>query len=679
MSIRPSVRKGLVNPSYSLDPSSYIQDDLFPPGFPFQDTTTAADFPASSLQYYPTTTTDFQYSSSPSSVSSSPTFSSAGFSANDLCAAPEAPSMTPASSFNTNISFQFDHAEPSPSPRPLQHSHSFNLGYHFGSAPMLAQHPVANSPNWDLQFLGQPMHSGGGLPSSARASPQLSSATNNKFHKRSKSANVTGQPLPTPVHTPVSSSFAPFQSYDHSSQEGSHAEAEMAMRRAVLEQQQQQHRPSDYSMAHSASSMSRSSPVTPQTASFGELEDASKTLTHGEDRPSDVERWMDDYLHLDALSDYGTQSTKFNRTLSDAYQDELYNPMMVSQSSKQANQSSFNPYQNVIADRLQAANLGHMNARSQSPATAAVGGMNNRGHSPFRPEFHSSAALHQSQLASGMNLQGNMGSGEPKTISPKDAILDFHEGDDTAATVPPLFPSGGDFNLGDALSLKRDSSSSFRPSQSNFSSMESFPSHYSAQPTMQYPFMQQHRRSLHDQQAQQQITHGLPFVETSGLPTSSMTYQPSTSAITNPSEAYLRPQNTGAHEGTYTCTYHGCTMRFDTPARLQKHKREVHRHTTPGGHITGRDPRNTQAGPHRCERINPSTGKPCNSVFSRPYDLTRHEDTIHNARKQKVRCQLCTEEKTFSRGDALTRHMRVVHPEVEWPTKQRRRGGRESS
>jgi uncharacterized Zn-finger protein len=83
--------------------------------------------------------------------------------------------------------------------------------------------------------------------------------------------------------------------------------------------------------------------------------------------------------------------------------------------------------------------------------------------------------------------------------------------------------------------------------------------------------------------------------------------------------------------------------------------------------------RNSQAGPHRCDRINPSTGKPCNSVFSRPYDLTRHEDTIHNGRKQKVRCHLCTEEKTFSRNDALTRHMRVVHPDVDWVGKQKRK------
>ncbi|KAG9864360.1 hypothetical protein KCU77_g2484, partial [Aureobasidium melanogenum] len=81
--------------------------------------------------------------------------------------------------------------------------------------------------------------------------------------------------------------------------------------------------------------------------------------------------------------------------------------------------------------------------------------------------------------------------------------------------------------------------------------------------------------------------------------------------------------------------------------------------------------RNSQQGPHKCTRINPSTGKPCNSIFSRPYDLTRHEDTIHNRQKQKVRCQYCREEKTFSRADALTRHMRVVHPEIDFHVKEK--------
>ncbi|KAK4096672.1 hypothetical protein N658DRAFT_435613 [Parathielavia hyrcaniae] len=72
----------------------------------------------------------------------------------------------------------------------------------------------------------------------------------------------------------------------------------------------------------------------------------------------------------------------------------------------------------------------------------------------------------------------------------------------------------------------------------------------------------------------------------------------------------------------------------------------------------------TQVGPHRCDRINPNTGKPCNQSFSRPYDFTRHEATIHNPLKQKVRCNLCG--KTFCRADALTRHYQK-YPGVEIP------------
>ena len=73
---------------------------------------------------------------------------------------------------------------------------------------------------------------------------------------------------------------------------------------------------------------------------------------------------------------------------------------------------------------------------------------------------------------------------------------------------------------------------------------------------------------------------------------------------------------------------------------------------------------NSQAGPpYRCTLIHPSTNKPCDTIFSRPYDLDRHKDTIHNDRKPIVKCPICREERTFSRNDALVRHMRTVHPD----------------
>lgn len=68
------------------------------------------------------------------------------------------------------------------------------------------------------------------------------------------------------------------------------------------------------------------------------------------------------------------------------------------------------------------------------------------------------------------------------------------------------------------------------------------------------------------------------------------------------------------------------------------------------------------AQPFKCSRVEPSTGKLCMSVFSRPYDLARHESIIHRNQDMRYFCPHCHEEKSFARSDALTRHIRVVHP-----------------
>ncbi|RLV94361.1 Transcriptional regulator RPN4 [Spathaspora sp. JA1] len=74
---------------------------------------------------------------------------------------------------------------------------------------------------------------------------------------------------------------------------------------------------------------------------------------------------------------------------------------------------------------------------------------------------------------------------------------------------------------------------------------------------------------------------------------------------------------------------------------------------------------------HQCDLINPSTGVPCNKQFSRPYDLIRHQETIHASKKKIFRCVICEgrfnggpgngKQKTFSRVDALSRHVKVKH------------------
>ncbi|GAD96575.1 C2H2 transcription factor (Rpn4), putative [Paecilomyces variotii No. 5] len=741
MLVHPSVRKDLITEPSAFDSYNYnninnpfllqqhhqqtSSDNQLPPEW-FQSRQLPQQQSSSTLQSPFQQTVDLHRNASPcSSISASPTFSSPSFASTQQspataissdfstaydCGFSDAPSMSASSSFNPSIRIH-----PSTSSRQFQSQ--------YGS-PMLAQQTGPNthlSPagfqNGVLRGSGyQSQHKRASSGSSGASTSPLTAAPSGYSSQTSFSPSTSlngyeaslSKPLPTPVQTPVQNSFlaAPFQN-------GDNVEAEMAMRRAIMEQQrqsqqQQQQRQQgsgedessfQYSLAPSVSSVSHNSPATPQTT-YDEVDDGSKAIAHGEDRFPDVDRWMDEYLQLDASSEFGGQNPnnaqvgvpKLDRTISDIYQDELYNPQIIAapQLRKQpTNQHPYSPYRNLFADRLQAAHQGHMSARSQSPANA----MNRERSSPFRQgsplaaDF-GAAPMPQNNITSGMAMhaQNNMNPGEPKTISPKDALLEYHETPEENGM--PLFPSnqnGGDFNLADAMSLRRQSSSAFQPTQ-NYSTMEAFPSQYATQAAglgQQYQFMQPMQQQQHPRSQPQQsssLIHHTPEFPAS-LPTMESTGSDSHVDLSAPQrQSIQRPQNTSSDAGTYTCTYHGCTMRFETPAKLQKHKREAHRQTTPGGHLA-RDPqtgslamRNSQAGPHKCERINPSTGKPCNSIFSRPYDLTRHEDTIHNARKQKVRCHLCTEEKTFSRNDALTRHMRVVHPEVDWPGKQKRKG-----
>jgi hypothetical protein len=288
----------------------------------------------------------------------------------------------------------------------------------------------------------------------------------------------------------------------------------------------------------------------------------------------------------------------------------------------------------------------------------------------------------------------------PKTISPKDVDLVYHESEEDANT--PLFPpqqqsqghpshyrqqpiishdlSEADENAsqrsyGSMATTRRESSSTYSTSsqatqqqQGAFNFVPPAVAGSVRQLPQQYPFVPQSRRQPSNLS---NLSEDFPATLTS-MESSSSEYAPEHSES-------KKPPTTSADTGTYTCTYHGCTLRFDTPAKLQRHKREGHRNSAAaiasgdGSGMTSAAQRNSQAGPHKCERINPSTGKPCNTIFSRPYDLTRHEDTIHNARKQKVHCPLCTEEKTFSRNDALTRHLRVVHPDHVDLSRSRRR------
>lgn len=370
--------------------------------------------------------------------------------------------------------------------------------------------------------------------------------------------------------------------------------------------------------------------------------------------------------------------------------------------------------QSLIAQRLQAANSQHLSAPQQFPMTSIP-----RDRSPFRqgsPLDPSPTTYQMSPLSAASKREREKAENDAKvleehlrkhspgrqdtqqTISPKDALLEYHESEEDA-NMGPLIDSSQESSsyrtpkiepnqADDTESLQ--SYDSMATSRRESSSAYSASSQTTAQPSQGFNFAPP---SIAGRAQMPQVPQQYPFVANQALqpksennPDSSPEFHSTLVSMESSSSEYVpesehkKPNNVAADGGTYTCTYQGCTLRFDTPAKLQKHKKDGHRQVgTTGiasstrGSSEGVTARNSQAGPHRCDRVNPSTGKPCNTVFSRPYDLTRHEDTIHNARHQKIRCSLCTEVKTFSRNDALTRHFRVVHPEVELPGKTRRR------
>jgi 26S proteasome regulatory subunit N4 len=519
------------------------------------------------------------------------------------------------------------------------------------------------------------------------------------------SYHTFSKPL-TPSHTPSQDNFlvpSYQQSYNLSSYNAnSHIAALIAMQRQQQASGDDESMPaSDYGHSGRPSVAStHESPATPPVA--GEYEDQSRKI--GEPTSIFMDEWSGEYLPFDLL-DFRSVSAipKLDRTMSDVYNDELYSPSFTftsAPSTKVENMPMSHPQSAVFSQMLQAANNQHLSASSRSP----LGDQGRdqkiafREGSPLAPisnsfgspqiRFGSAQQIRERQKAENDDriLQQQMQRTSPvqtapKTISPRDALLDYHETEEESAM--PLFPpqkspygmqthtgreqgqsdmedTASQQSFGSMATSRRESSSAYSTSSHTTQQGNGFTFAPPSVPggirvPQQYPFVPQQRRQPSNMS---NLTDRSPeFPSTlSSMESSSSEYRPDSSDL-------KKPAGSNADVGTYTCTYHGCTLRFETPAKLQKHKREGHRQSAPlvSGTSTAATTQ-SQAGPHICRRLNPSSGKQCNVVFSRPYDLTRHEDTIHNVRKVKVRCPLCKEEKTFSRGDALTRHLKSVHP-----------------
>jgi hypothetical protein len=51
-------------------------------------------------------------------------------------------------------------------------------------------------------------------------------------------------------------------------------------------------------------------------------------------------------------------------------------------------------------------------------------------------------------------------------------------------------------------------------------------------------------------------------------------------------------------------------------------------------------------------------GSRCGKTFSRSYDLTRHQESVHRGDGTRMKCAGCHSKRTYTRNDALMRHQR---------------------
>lgn len=411
-----------------------------------------------------------------------------------------------------------------------------------------------------------------------------------------------------------------------------------------------------------------------------------------------VDLWVEQYL-LSKSSEVHTPIPKLSpRTISDAMQDELYNPGVAPGTSRNVQQSSVCATPSKFPILYQQAQEQHVLGtaptlpRNHSPFRANSPFHPTRGAqfppvpaSPSRPstllavgfstararrDQEAVAEIERTALQRQMQAEYSTPGEAPKTISPKDAYIEYRE-PSQEGIKGSLFAQEDEYSQDESVHSGSYKSSVHEDDEDaqtyGFKSEESFGS--MATSRRESDASMNYAGPMFSPNANQQFTplgfhYGYEMSNRHGEETSDPTsqqsaqdegdydYQPASSPLSKPSESK-------ANRGGYTCTVPGCTQRFPTTNKMAKHRREAHRQTTPGSRGDG-VARSHHPGPHRCIRINPTTNKPCNTIFSRPYDLTRHEDTIHNTHREKVRCEICNDEKTFSRQDALTRHKKVI-------------------
>ncbi|KAK9450682.1 uncharacterized protein V1518DRAFT_370782 [Limtongia smithiae] len=259
-----------------------------------------------------------------------------------------------------------------------------------------------------------------------------------------------------------------------------------------------------------------------------------------------------------------------------------------------------------------------------------------------------------------------------KTISPKEALLDLSEtdiltGNDVVmpTSTPKLFgPTPSSSSNSSSANLPLEEQSDIESGDDSFLDSEYFSTPKSIPRSVGHP-----TPTGFEDMAVETPTQSSSV----SSPVASDYEDASSFAVSPVSDASYRPPGGASFDSRFNVgsssriepdisieesTCPECSVVFPSLQQLRAHRRIHHSQTPPRKKL----PLSAHTGPHRCTYVSPKTGKPCNKIFSRPYDLIRHQETIHSAERRTYKCDLCDDDtKTFSRPDALARHIRVKH------------------
>lgn len=361
------------------------------------------------------------------------------------------------------------------------------------------------------------------------------------------------------------------------------------------------------------------------------------------------------------------RAPKFDRTYTDALEDELYDESSSSQSVASQSPSSRMPAPGFQQQRMNAYH-GQMGAPNMPPSVQHVAQKQ-----PQRVDLPSQPAPQQSMLYPQSRAYDPLGNRQDSqsvsstavadsvrrlqapnrtTVSPREAFLDYPDSADFRERK--LFSkSASPLSQNNELSHTHQSESSneedYDGSDGNTLPVPSAPySLHSNTNSLSVPATRSNSESTR---------HSGPFsgnLSAASGDSSESEYDPTAVSSRRASRSSARSSTLAK---SFACP--DCGKRFEKSHPLQAHRRNSHGKGSGPPALTHNKFSNTS---HRCDWVDPSTGKVCNTVFSRPYDLIRHYETKHSAKRQEFICPHCEDRKSFSRSDALRRHLRVKHP-----------------